>query len=352
MTTGFVHRYYYHRLNQAFRFFVGPNNNVLYFGKAISGVIPNLNTKTCIVVDDGHVSGSKMIASQFGRPRSYLGEASQSDASIDEQVFDIIILNCTLGEQPDICRFLKRLKPLCLKSTRIIIYQHNHLWETILNAAGEMGLKNKEKVENWLSIGDCSNILCSSGFEPIWSFRQTIFPLKLGGMGPLFNFIADIIPFLDFLKLDQYIIARLAPESFETLEDNKKLTICITVRDEKESIEDIVISLPQIAAWQEILFVEGHSADGTLEEIQRVQTVYANKNIRVIGQPDIGQGDAIRAGFMDARGDIIILYEGDGTSAPEDVQYFYEAMSAGRCEFIEGSRFIYPVNSQAMPMFQ
>jgi len=68
-----------------------------------------------------------------------------------------------------------------------------------------------------------------------------------------------------------------------------------------------------------------------------------------MGQPGKGQGDAVRVGFKAAKGDIVILYEGDGTSDPGDLQYFYQAMSNGYCEFIEGSRFVYPLSNAAMP---
>ncbi len=69
----------------------------------------------------------------------------------------------------------------------------------------------------------------------------------------------------------------------------------------------------------------------------------------MIGQPGKGQGDAIRVGFKEARGDIITLYEGDGTSVPEDLFYFYDAIRHHRSGFIEGSRFVYPLDRQAMP---
>ena len=77
---------------------------------------------------------------------------------------------------------------------------------------------------------------------------------------------------------------------------------------------------------------------------------YPEKNVRVIGQPGKGQGDAMHVGFKDARKEIIIIYEGDGTSIPEDIYYFYDAMRENRAEFIEGSRFVYPLNRQVMPL--
>ena len=47
---------------------------------------------------------------------------------------------------------------------------------------------------------------------------------------------------------------------------------------------------------------------------------------------------------------LIIIYEGDGTSDPGDIAYFYQAMKSGRFEFIEGTRFVYPKDNRAMPI--
>ena len=133
------------------------------------------------------------------------------------------------------------------------------------------------------------------------------------------------------------------------MESPHPLTICITVRNERDNIEPIVRDLPILCDGQEILFVEGHSTDGTAEEIGRVAAAYPRKNVHLITQPGIGQGDAIRAGFASAKGNAIILYEGDGTSDPNDILPFYESLSEGRLDFIEGNRFAFPLPKGAMP---
>jgi glycosyltransferase involved in cell wall biosynthesis len=127
------------------------------------------------------------------------------------------------------------------------------------------------------------------------------------------------------------------------------LTVCITVRDERENVEPIVRDLPILTTEQEILFVEGHSRDGTAMEIDRVASAYPTKNVRRITQPGIGQGDAIREGFLAARGECIVLFEGDGTSDPEDIRAFYDALSCGTLDFIEGNRFGFRREPGSMP---
>lgn len=265
-----------------------------------------------------------------------------------KEKFDYIFLYGALGKTSNIPKVLKNLQKACNPSTRLVIYQHNYLWQLALILAEKFSLKRKEGIENWLSTTDLRIYLEAAGFEVTRVFKRTLIPLFLSGFGPLINYLFSLIPFLDFLKLNQFIIARPKPELFSELSP-ESLTICITVRNERENIEKIVKSLPKVCKDQEILFVEGHSTDGTKEEIERVIKRNPTKNIRVIGQPGKGQGDAIRVGFKEAKGEIIILYEGDGTSDPDDLYYFYEAASNRRFEFIEGSRFVYPLSSGTMP---
>ena len=193
------------------------------------------------------------------------------------------------------------------------------MWQGILSVLEKLNLKRVEGVQNWLSITDLKAYLEAAGFGITRMFRRTLCPAYLGGVGELINYIAAILPIFDPLKLDQFIIARPSPMLFPNGKP-ESLTICLTVRNEKGNIEKIVREL------------------------------YSQKNIRVIGQPGRGQGDAIRVGFKDARGDIVILYEGDGTSDTGDIKYFYEAMRERRFEFIEGSRFVYPLDYKSMPL--
>jgi glycosyltransferase involved in cell wall biosynthesis len=130
----------------------------------------------------------------------------------------------------------------------------------------------------------------------------------------------------------------------------KSATIVLTARDERDNIEPMVRAIPAIGSKTEIIFVEGHSQDGTRDEIRRVIRAYPQKNIRLLAQPGIGQGDAIRAGFSKATGDVIILLEADQTTPAADVQKVFDVVASGRAEFVNGSRFIYPRDKGAMPL--
>ena len=49
-----------------------------------------------------------------------------------------------------------------------------------------------------------------------------------------------------------------------------------------------------------------------------------------------------------ARGDILIILDADLTVPPEDLPRFYEALTSGKGEFINGVRLVYPMEKQAM----
>lgn len=268
---------------------------------------------------------------------------------IPKRKFEYIILNGTLGKANDIMGLLSNIQGACTPATRMIVYQHNYLWQWILNLAERFNLKRKEGVHNWLCIADIKSYLYAAGFDPTRIYNKTLLPVNPLNIGKVVNGIFAVIPFFDRLKLDQYIITRPMTDNFSKSKP-ESLTICLTVRNERENIEPVVKSLPILTKNQEIIFVEGNSSDGTREEVLRVIKKYPKKNIRVMGQPGKGQGDAIRVGFKAAKGDIVILYEGDQTSDPDDLKYFYEAIKNGRFEFIEGSRFVYPLTRKEMSL--
>jgi len=101
--------------------------------------------------------------------------------------------------------------------------------------------------------------------------------------------------------------------------------------------------------YTEIIFIEGHSTDGTLEEIQRVCEKYSKqRNLRYFVQSGIGKGDAVRMGFSKASGDILMILDADLTVPPQDLIKFYNALATGKGEYINGSRLVYPMEKEAM----
>ncbi len=261
-----------------------------------------------------------------------------------EKKFDYIVLEGTLGSTDDIQQYLEQLRGFCHKDTRIIIEYYSYLWQYLLKLGEKLGFKKPEKIQNWLTWQDIFNFLHLAGFEPIKTERCVLFPFNIWGFSYLINRYIAKLPLFNALTLNHFIIARpLFKEEREY-----STTILVPCRNEKGNIEAAITRTPKFGGHQEFIFVEGHSKDGTYEEVERVMKAYPDKDIKLFKQPGKGKGDAVRAGFAKAQCEILMILDADLTVPPEDMPKFYEAIKSGKGEFINGCRLIYPMEDEAM----
>ena len=274
----------------------------------------------------------------------------QDDAenlSLNEK-FDYVIISDTLGYFEDIQKAFKQLWKVCHPDTRIIITYHNFLWEPILSLAQLLRLKMPQMRLNWLNREDIENLLLLKGFEVIKRGRRLLFPGFFPILSWLFNKYISQLPLLNRLCIIGYIIAR-APV-FKP-EDNElySVSVVIPARNEKGNIEEAVKRCPKMGKHTELIFVEGHSTDGTLKEIKRVCRQYTGRrDVKYDVQDGIGKFDAVKKGFAMATGDVLMILDADLTVPPEDLPKFYNAIATGRGEFINGTRLVYPLEKEAM----
>ena len=94
--------------------------------------------------------------------------------------------------------------------------------------------------------------------------------------------------------------------------------------------------------------MEGHSHDNTYDTISRVAMHFPQTKHKLLRQSGKGKGDAVRMGFRQAEGEVLMILDADMTVAPEDLQRFYQAIVSRKGEFINGVRLVYPLADQAM----
>jgi glycosyltransferase involved in cell wall biosynthesis len=111
-----------------------------------------------------------------------------------------------------------------------------------------------------------------------------------------------------------------------------RVTVVVPTRNEAENLPHV---LPRIPSWvDEIILVDGHSTDNTVAVARELIP-----NIQVIMQTGKGKGNALRAGFAAATGDIIVMIDADGSTDPEEMGMFVRYLRAG-ADFVKGSRFL------------
>ena len=259
--------------------------------------------------------------------------------------FDVIVLSDTIGSLQDCISTIQNLHPLCTRETRLIVAYYSHLWEPILKVGEWLGLKTAEPEQNWLSTNGIVAILELAGFEVIKREWRQLLPKRWLGLGTLVARYVATLPGIRRLALRNYVVAQPA--------ENRGLgepsaTVVIPCRNERGNIQPAIERLPRFCDDLEILFVEGHSSDGTLDEILHVQAAHPDLDIKVLKQDGTGKGDAVHMAFAHARGDILMILDADLTVAPEDLPKFYAAIAGGKGDFINGTRFVYPMEAGAM----
>src|SRR6185312_5529838 len=163
--------------------------------------------------------------------------------------------------------------------------------------------------------------------------------------GRLMNRFVATLPVIRKLSLRNYVVARpLPPQAAHPL----SASVVIPCRNERGNIEAAIRRLPPLCPNIEIIFVEGNSTDGTWEEVKRVKDAFPQYNINIFQQTGKGKGDAVRKGFAEATGDVLMILDADLTMPPEDLPKYYDAIATGKGEFINGSRLVYPQESEAM----
>ncbi len=98
----------------------------------------------------------------------------------------------------------------------------------------------------------------------------------------------------------------------------------------------------------EIIFCDDKSTDGTGAEVERLIKLHPERNIRLVDGPAICKADNVWTGFRAARGDVLMILDGDLAVMPEELPYFLKALLSGTGEFINGSRLVYPIPEFAM----
>ncbi|MBP1241491.1 glycosyltransferase involved in cell wall biosynthesis [Frigoribacterium sp. PvP120] len=122
-----------------------------------------------------------------------------------------------------------------------------------------------------------------------------------------------------------------------------RISIVVPARNEARNLE---IVLPMLPSVHEVILVDGHSVDDTVATAVRVMP-----DIKVVHQTRKGKGNALACGFEAATGDVIVMFDADGSADPAEIPRFVEALVAG-ADVAKGSRFVQGGGSEDITRFR
>jgi glycosyltransferase involved in cell wall biosynthesis len=116
-----------------------------------------------------------------------------------------------------------------------------------------------------------------------------------------------------------------------------KLSVVVPVYNEKQWIREILRRIRDVPIPKEIIIVDDFSTDGTRDILKELQL----PDVRVFYQPhNQGKGAALREGFKQATGDVVVVQDADLEYDPAEFPRLIQPIIDGRADVVIGSRFI------------
>ena len=133
------------------------------------------------------------------------------------------------------------------------------------------------------------------------------------------------------------------------------LSVIIPVYNEVRTIAEVVRRVRNVNVDKEIIIVDDGSTDGTRKVLEFLGTEDVNaevpsrsapsNNVRILLQDkNYGKGAALRRGFENARGEIVIIQDADLELDPAEYAKLIEPIDQGLADVVYGSRFLCPVD--------
>ena len=268
------------------------------------------------------------------------------------ETFDYIVCSDLLNDVWDVQDVVANIGRHCHAGTRLILNSYSRLWELPRRLAESAGLAKPQLKQNWLAhfSDDILNLLHLADFDWIRHSQEILWPFWTPPIHQIANkYLVKVLPFRWF-ALTNVIVARPRPRP---VSPEPVVTVVVAARNEEGNIPHIFDRVPAMGAGTELIFVEGGSKDDTWGAIERAKwrggPMSTRRNFSANRAAE--RGDAVRKGFSEATGEVLMILDADMTVAPEDLPRFYEAWRSGRAEFVNGVRLVYPMEDHAMRFF-
>jgi glycosyltransferase involved in cell wall biosynthesis len=109
-----------------------------------------------------------------------------------------------------------------------------------------------------------------------------------------------------------------------------RISVVVPALNEAANLREVLPALPDV---HEVIVVDGGSVDGTVETARELLP-----GAVVLNQARHGKGNALAAGFAKVTGDVVVMFDADGSADPEEIPRFVETLVEG-ADFAKGSRF-------------
>jgi len=331
-------------LARIYRFLIGEGSSVLEIGCGRGDLLADIAPARGVGIDFSPTA----VEQAMDRHPELKFICCEATEYMPQETFEVIILSDLLNDIWDVQKLLAQVRTWCAPHTRIIINSYSRVWQPAISLGRAAGWATPNLPQNWLTRNDILNLMHLEGIEPVSLREEILWPLNTPVLQTVCNrYLARVWPFSLF-TLSYFVVGRV-PQPEVT--PDSTVSVVVAARNEAENISDIFDTVPRLGGGTELIFVEGNSSDDTYGVIQREISARDSCNAKLFKQDGKGKGDAVRKGFANATGDVLMILDADLTVPPEDLHRFFKVLVKGKGEYVNGVRLVYPMEDRAMRFF-
>lgn len=333
-------KFYHKGIRGFYRSVIPQDQRVLEIGSATGDLLASLKPSFGVGID---FSCNMVKVARSKHPHLKFCVMEAENLCLNEK-FDYVVMSNLLDYLEDIWVVLEKVKGLLSVDGKIVITTVNPVWEPIFRIGEKFNLRTPDTVRNFITNKDVVNLLESQNFEVLREGLKIALPKYIPLLSGLVNFIIPELPMLRQLCLMQYIITKpKRPKS------PFSCSVIIPCYNEEGNVESCLRRIPKMGKFTEAVVVDDGSVDATAQKIN--PDLNRDIRIRLVSyKPNKGKGHAVKVGFDNAEGDVLMILDADMTVMPEELKRFFGLIEDGLADFVNGTRVIYPMEQKAMPI--
>lgn len=121
------------------------------------------------------------------------------------------------------------------------------------------------------------------------------------------------------------------------------VSVVMPVYNERDYIEAVIKRVLDTGIPDELVIIDDFSRDGTRDILKKVEKEWPGQGCRlklVFHEKNMGKGAALRTGFKEVSGDILIVQDADLEYDPRDYGKLMAPILEGKADVVYGSRFM------------
>lgn len=335
--------YYYSTIKNFIGRYIPEGASVLEIGCGTGDILASTHPKRGVGID---ISANMVSIAQKKHPNLTFIHSPIEDLTLDEQ-FDYIIMVDVVDHVCDIMDVFQNLHQFCKPTTQVMLTTINTWWDPILTLMEKWGQKMPEGPHNFVEKHNLAKMINLLDFSVSYSGFMLLFPKYIPVLSFFMNnLVTRLWPFNRFSAV-QYMIIQPTVKNETNL--GYGCSVIIPCHNEEGNIEEGIRRIPKMGKETEIIVVDDGSIDGTAQKAESLKEKFPN--LKVISyKPNRGKGSAVKVGFEAATHEVIMILDADLSTPPEELPRFFDPLNKGLCQFVNGTRLVYPMQDQAMRM--